>query len=161
MSDDNRFTAFPNVFLTLISIVVALGIEQLLGHVSAQFSEAAGATRFLVVAQGVTMFVVVGAIWMGYATQVMLGAWEPRFQDFFAPLLILSLFYFGISAIGTSGPAWFYILALGFATAGFLQRFDYPRAIAARLKPNSPEGRRSIYCLFSLSLLTAGAFMTF
>lgn len=155
MREDSKSVGFPSVFLTLISIVIALGIEQLLGQVSTQLAGAAGVARFLIAAQGVTMFLTIGAIWIAYATMVMAGAWEPRFQDFFVPLFILSLLYFGILAIGTSGPAWFYLMALGTINAAVVQRFDFPRAVTARLRSSSPEGRRNIYCLVACSLLSA------
>ena len=132
MSEDSRPPAFGSIFLTLVSIVVALGIEQLLGHVAAQIATVSGAHAFLVVMQGVTMFFVVGSIWIAYATQVMVAAWEPRFQDFFVPLFILSLLYFAISAIGSSGPAWFYLVALGTANAAIGQRFGLARRVVLR-----------------------------
>jgi hypothetical protein len=155
LSEDLRSGAFPSVFLTLISIVIALGIEQLLGHVSVQIAGTTGVARFLVAAQGVAMFLVVGSIWIAYATQVMAAVWEPRFQDFFVPLFILTLLYFSISAIGTNKTAWFYLVAAGWAFAALAQRFTFPEPTAARLKPNSPEARRSILCLLTLSVLAA------
>ncbi len=84
MSEDFKPAAFSNVALTLISIIVALGIEHLLGHIGDQISGAGGTARFLVAAQGVTTFLTIGAIWIAFATMLMTAAWEPRFQDFFA-----------------------------------------------------------------------------
>ena len=74
MSEDFKPAAFSNVALTLISIIVALGIEHLLGHISTQISDADGTIRFLVAAQGVTTFLTIGAIWIAYASTLMTAA---------------------------------------------------------------------------------------
>jgi hypothetical protein len=157
LSDGHKAAAFSNVVLTLISIIIALGIEHLLGHVSALLPEADRARAFLVAAQGVTTFLVIGAIWLAYATQLMTAGWEPRFRDFYSPLLILSLLYFWISAIGTNGPSWFYFSTVGFGVAAFESRFGLPDPVAERLKPRSPIASRSTLSLFGLCLLALGA----
>ena len=153
MSEDFKPAAFSNVALTLISIIVALGIEHLLGHISTQISDADGTIRFLVAAQGVTTFLTIGAIWIAYASMLMTAAWQPRFQDFFAPLLILSLLYFWISAIGASGPSWFYFAMLGWAIALYGTRFSLPKTVASRLRPRSAEARPLMLSYIALCLL--------
>ena len=156
MSEDSKPAAFSNVALTLISIIVALGIEHLLGHISTQISDADGTTRFLVAAQGVTTFLTIGAIWIAYASMLMTAAWQPRFQDFFAPLLILSLLYFWISAIGASGPSWFYFAMLGWAIAVYGNRFGLPKPVASRWRPRSAEARPFMLTHVTLCVLAAG-----
>ena len=156
MSEESKPAAFSNVALTLISIIVALGIEHLLGHISVQISNADGITLFLVAAQGVTTFLCIGAIWIAYATMLMTAAWQPRFQDFFAPLLILSLLYFWISAIGAGGPSWFYLATIGWALAVPGNRFGLPDAVAVRWKPGTAESRPSMLSHVALCLLAAG-----
>ena len=156
MSEDFKPEKFSNVVLTLISIIVALGIEHLLGHISAQFSDADGTTRFFVAAQGVTTFLTIGAIWIAYASMLMTAAWQPRFQDFFAPLLILSLLYFWISEIGASGPSWFYFAMLGWAIAVYGNRFGLPKPVASRWRPRSAEARPYMLTHVALCVLAAG-----
>jgi hypothetical protein len=156
LSEESKPATFSNVALTLISIVVALGIEHLLGHIGDQISDAEGTARFLVAAQGVTTFLAIGAIWIAFATMLMTAAWEPRFQDFFAPLLILSLLYFWISAIGASGPSWFYIATIGWAIPVYGNRFGLPEAVASRWRPRSAEARPLILSHVALCLLAAG-----
>ena len=155
MSSSPASRRFPNVFLTLVSIIVALGIEHLLGHVVERFGESDSAHRVLVVAQGVTMFLVIGAIWISYATMVMATTWEPRFQDFYVPLAILAVLYFAILSIGSNPTAWFFLISLGWLNGGLGYRFNLPEAEEARLKPSSPYGRRASR---SLLLLAAVAF---
>ena len=156
MSEDFKPAALSNVSLTLISTIVALGIEHLLGHISIQISDADGTTRFLVAAQGVTTFLTIGAIWIAYASTLMTAAWQPRFQDFFAPLLILSLLYFWISAIGASGPSWFYFAMLGWAIALYGNRFGLPEPVASRWRPRSAEARPFMLTHVALCVLAAG-----
>ena len=155
LTEEPQPVAFPTVALTLVSIVIALGIEHLLGHISVLVSDATGTNRLLIALQGATTFVTVGAVWIAYATQLMTAAWVARLQDFFAPLLILSLLYFWISAIGTSGPAWFYLATIGWAVAAYGQRFGQPHEVAARMHPDSPENRRNFSSLVGLCLLGA------
>jgi hypothetical protein len=152
--EESRTPQFPNIFLTLVSIVVALGIEHLLGHFSEQFVAAAPGTKGLVVAQGITMFVVIGAVWISYATLVMTTRWEPKFEDFYVPLLILSLLYFTILAIGTHLTGWFFMVSVGWAFAGLSQRFNLPQGEGAHMDPKTPEGRRAIWTLLGLSALS-------
>jgi hypothetical protein len=156
LSEDFKPAAFSNVSLTLISIIVALGIEHLLGHISTQISDTDGTTRLLVAAQGVTTFLTIGAIWIAYASMLMTAAWLPRFQDFLAPLLILSLLYFWISAIGASGPSWFYIATIGWAIPLYGNRFGLPEAVASRWRPRSAEARPLMLSHVALCLLAAG-----
>jgi hypothetical protein len=156
LSEEFKPAAFSNVSLTLISIIVALGIEHLLGHISVQISDADGTTRFLVAAQGATTFLAIGAIWVAFATMLMTAAWQPRFQDFLAPLLILSLLYFWISTIGAGGPAWFYLAMLGWAIALYGTRFSLPKNVASRLRPRSAEARPLMLSYVALCLLAGG-----
>jgi len=130
-------TAFSSVILTLVSIVVALAIEQLLTHASEQLELASGSGRLLIVAQGLTMFLVSGAIWTTYVTMIMTASWAPRFQDFFAPLVILGALYVGIRMIGVSDPLWFCVAGLGWANAFAGQRLALPPEVAERMKPDS------------------------
>jgi hypothetical protein len=153
LSDAPKPAQFSNVVLTIVSIIIALGIEHLLGHVSARIAVADGTTDFLIAAQGATVFLVIGAIWVNYAGQLMTSGWEPRFQDFFAPLLILAMLYFMISAIGTGGPEWFYLAAFSWATAATGFRYTHPKEVAERAKPDSAEGRIAFGCHLSLCAL--------
>ena len=157
MAEGSASSRFPNVFLTLVSIIVALGIEHLLGHVSEQFAASVAAQRALVVAQGVTMFLAIGGIWISYATMVMATTWEPRFQDFYVPLAILAVLYFAILSIGTNQTAWFFLIFVGWLNGGLGQRFNLPDAEEARMQPTSPHGRRASQ---SLLFLAAVAFIS-
>jgi hypothetical protein len=82
----------------------------------------------------------------------MIGTWDPRFEDFYAPLAILAVLYFAIQAIGTNQTAWFFLTSLGWANAGLGQWLRFPAAEDSRMH-NRPEGRGSILCLLSLSVL--------
>lgn len=151
LSQSYKSASFASIFLTLVSIVVALGIEQLLQHVSESFGEASPSARPLIVAQSVTMFLVVGAIWISYASMLMLGTWDPRFEDFYAPLAILTLLYFAIQAIGTNQAAWFVLTAVGWGFAGLSQWFRFPTGEESRMHERR-DGWRSILCLLGLSV---------
>ena len=128
MSEDSRPVTFSNVALTLISLVIALGIEHLLEHVTARISEADDATAVLIAAQGVATFLTIVGIWVSYVTQLMTAAWTPKFQDLLNPLLMLAILYIWISTIGAGGASWFYLSTLGSAIALYGHRFDLPEA---------------------------------
>jgi hypothetical protein len=152
LSQESKATQFPTVFLTLVSIVVALGIENLLGHVGAQFGDAPPDIKPLIVAQAVTIFLVVGAIWISYASMLMTTRWDPRFEDFYAPLAILALLYFAIQAIGTNQTAWFFLTSFGWCNAGLGIWFRDPAAEESRMH-REPDGWRAIVCVLGLGVL--------
>jgi hypothetical protein len=155
LSEDSTPVTFSNVALTLISIIIALGIEHLLDHISVVFPEADASTQLLIVFQGATTFLTICSIWITYATQLMTAPWKPQFQDFFVPLLILTLLYFWISAIGSPGPAWFYMATVGSGISLIGNRFGLPEAVAIRLVPSSEIARP--FFLNHLALLFLGA----
>jgi hypothetical protein len=148
---------FGNVALTLISLVIALGVEHLLEHLSFQLSEADGTASVLIIAQGVTTFLTIGVIWISYATQLMTAAWKPQFQDFLNPLFFLALLYFWISAIGSDGPAWFYLSTVSSAIALYGHSYGLPPAVALRLVPSSAAARPFLVSQLGLLLLAGGA----
>ncbi len=141
MSEDSEPATFSNVALTLISLVIALGVEHLLEHVSLRVSEADGEGSVPVIAQGVFTFLTICVIWISYAAQLMAAAWKPQFQDFLNPLFFLCLLYFWISAIGAAGPSWFYLATVASALAFYGHRFGLPEAVALRLVPSSVAAR--------------------
>ena len=155
LSEGTQPASFSNVMLTLTSIIIALGIEHLLGHMTVQFPESHGTGRLVIAAQGVTTFVAIGAIWLAYATLLMTAPWPARFEDFFAPLLILALLYFWISAIGTNTPAWFYIGAVGWGVAFVGNRFSLAPNVAERLNPHSSIAQRSHAGSLGLCIVSA------
>ncbi|MGI9626566.1 MAG: hypothetical protein ACR2QM_07010 [Longimicrobiales bacterium] len=104
---------------------------------ASQLGQASGIARWLIFAQGVVTFLSAGGIWLVYATMIMTGSWEPRLQDFFAPLVILALIFVGIRAIGTNDTVWFLVAGSGWANAFFGQRFALPPEVAERLGPTS------------------------
>jgi hypothetical protein len=156
LSEDSRPATFSNVALTLISLVIALGVEHLLEHVSLRISEADSTTSVLVVAQGVATFLTIGVIWISYASQLMTAAWKPQFQDFLNPLFFLSLLYFWISAIGAGGPSWFYLSTVASAIALYGHSFGLPKAVALRLVPSSAGARPFLLSQLGLFLLAGG-----
>jgi hypothetical protein len=156
LSEEPRPASFSNVALTLISLVIALGIEHLLEQVTARSSGANVATVSLIVAQGTATFLTIVGIWISYATQLMTAAWKPAFQDFLNPLLILTILYFWISTIGDSGPAWFYFSTVGSAIALYGHRFDLPKVVALRLGPSSVAARPFFITQLSILLLATG-----
>jgi hypothetical protein len=89
------------------------------------------------------MFLSTGAIWVVYSTMIMTASWNPRFQDFFARLVILALIFIGIRAIGRSDTVWFLVAGGGWANAFFGQRFALPPEVAERLDPKSPLAWRA------------------
>lgn len=156
LSEDSEPAAFSSVALTLISIIIALGIEHLLGHISERLPTADTQTRILIAAQSAATFLTICAIWITYATQLMTAAWKPQFQDFYVPLLILCLLYFWISTIGDASPWWLYLSSVGSGIALYGNRFGLPETVARRMVPGSAAARPHLLTVVSLFLAGVG-----
>jgi len=144
---------FPTIYLTLVSIVIALGLEHLLNHVFAL--EPGGVERYLVLVQAVAMFLVLATIWLIYAVLMMAAPWSPRFQDFFAPLLLLVLLYFTIAAIGSSAHAWFYLVGIGSLAGAVVAHQNFH--VASVDKSIDANATPILVCHIGLSILGFGS----
>ena len=69
--------------------------------------------------------------------------------------MILAILYVWISTIGSPGPSWFYLSALGSGISLYGHRFDLPEAVALRWVPSSAAARP--YLLGQSGLLVLGA----
>lgn len=106
--------SFRTVQLTMISIVLALALENLLErlrHVPLLTLDPEG---ILVGLQALALVATVLAMWSGFAYVVLFTTRPPSFADFVTPIVLLVLLDLTIRAIGTAGLVpWFAIAGVG------------------------------------------------
>ena len=110
---------FPSVLLTLLSIIQALALELLWGHlVDRPHLRVLSWSSILEWTQIATMFLGILQIWLFYASLVMRFRWLPSQRDSILPFVIGILEFTLIELLGPGsfGP-WFFTLALIFAVS--------------------------------------------
>jgi hypothetical protein len=121
---------FPSVLLTLLSIVQAIALELLWGHVQ-ETSYAAEVTIHSIVALLQVLATLFGIvlIWIGYASTVMRFRWTPSTADSVYPFLIGLLEFVLIETLGPESMGqWAIIMGMIFASMVLVTHFTMRRA---------------------------------
>jgi len=93
-------THFPDVHITLMSIVMALGLENLISELRGLRGSGGLLDSALVWSQAFAVFAAIVTIWTGNSLGALTLRWSPRIWDLAGPLLILVLVNLAIAAIG-------------------------------------------------------------
>ncbi len=161
-------THFPAVLLTLLSIVQAIALELLWGHITdseslytATFNSLIAWTQVLA-----TLFVVV-LIWVVYASNVMRFRWVPELTDSVYPFMVgIAEFWLVASLQSGREGQWFLVSGLIFGLMTWISQITMRRA---RLDPDNEHFFRDVpratladfYPTFVLVALFAGTGLAF
>ena len=133
MSNSTRDRAkehFPAVLLTLLSIVQAIALELLWGHVVGSdslysFSVLAILGWILVV----TTLLVVILVWVVYASNVMRFRWVPAVTDSVYPFVVGVVEFWAVECLSTNAIGyWFIAMGLVFGTMTWVSQITMRRA---------------------------------
>lgn len=121
---------FPTVLLTLLSIVQALALELLWGHISEQ------GYLFDLSLVAILSWLQIGAtllgillIWLIYSDLILRFSWVPTTTDAIFPFLVGILEFAQISALGpTTIGLWLIVLSVLFAAMAWISRTSMRRA---------------------------------
>ena len=113
-------THFPGVYITLISIVVALAMENLVSELRGLRGSGSLLDTAIVWSQAFAVFAVVVTVWTGSSLGALTLRWLPRIFDLAGPLVLLVLINLGIAAIGAEAPHRFLYVAAAGSFLGFL-----------------------------------------
>lgn len=104
---------FPTVYLTLISILVALAVEGLLERMDQiETLFVPSAPTFLLWIQITIVLALAAIFWWVIARWASTLPWSVGFFDALMPLLLLVVFHFLAGSIGASATRWFAALGL-------------------------------------------------
>ena len=121
---------FPTVLLTLLSIVQALALELLWGHVvGTEYLYSASWTALLSWVQIVATFMGLVLIWVVYGSNVTRFSWVPSTSDSVFPFLIGVLEFLLVETLGpdTVGP-WLVFMAVIFGAMNWIAHSTMVRA---------------------------------
>ena len=110
----NVRTLFPTVQITLVSIIVALSLEQLLDalpEIDALWRADFEAARIW--CQVLTVFAIIVKIWSGFVFSAVMRTSLPRAIDFLAPIGLLVFVDAQIATLGDPVLRWWIIIGLG------------------------------------------------
>lgn len=129
---------FPAVLLTLLSIVQAIALELLWGHVvDSPFLYQATMSALLGWVQIVATLLAVVLVWVGYASNVMRFRWVPAVSDSVYPFLVgITEFWLVESLDANSVGAWFVGMGLLFALMIWIVQITMRRA---RFDPDNAD----------------------
>ena len=120
---------FPTLYITLVSILIALAVEGLLGRLSSLSGDGSRAAVSLLVLQVSHFILIAATFWWISARWVTTVPWRFGFFDGLTTILLLVAFHFVSQSIGLSIQQWmvsFGVLAVG---SSFAYRFNGRRGI--------------------------------
>lgn len=123
-------THFPTVLLTLLSIVQALALELLWGHVTeTDYLYAATWGAAVSWLQISTTFMGIILIWVVYASNVTRFSWVPSTSDSVLPFLIGILQFLQVETLGPGGAGqWLMVMAAIFGGMTWISQHTLRRA---------------------------------
>jgi hypothetical protein len=131
---------FPAVYVTMLSIVVALAAEGLLAKLDGidTLFEISGAS-LLIWTQGALVLVLAALFWWVTVRWAVSFPWRFGISDALGPLGLLVAVHFLVTAIGTGGGRWFGAQGLIAAGGSIIYLANARRAIALSGFPDAPS----------------------
>ncbi|MEM1231857.1 MAG: hypothetical protein AAGI15_15045 [Pseudomonadota bacterium] len=136
-------THFPAVLLTLLSIVQAIALELLWGHITdSEVLYTATFESFIAWTQVLATLSVVVLIWVVYASNVMRFRWVPELTDSIYPFMVgITEFWLVASLQSGREGQWFIVSGLIFALMTWISQITMRRA---RLDPDNEHFFRDV-----------------
>ncbi len=120
---------FPALYVTLVSIVIALAIEGLLSRMGDIDWSSFELLHFLIVAQALQFIMLASVMWWISTRWVTIAPWPFGIFDGFSMLMLLVGLWVVGRSIGASFNLWFGALAIFAMSAAFVYRFNGHRGI--------------------------------
>ena len=144
---------FSQLYVTIVGVVVALGLENLVSEI--RTFESIWSFRpesLLLWAQGVGIFGVLSTIWVGMSLLTINVRWTPQLNDAIAPLGLFVLVNLAIAAMGADTAHLFlYVAAFGSTVGVFNLRDHHSRVRRERQNVDVMEhaltGTQSVFQL--------------